>query len=275
MTWLLVSAIVVLIFLGAAYWWATGGSGGPAPRWLTERVFAHRGLHDTPERPENSMAAFEAAIEAGHPIELDVHLTSDGEVIVFHDSNLNRMTGDPRDVEDVTLEERRELELARTPERIPTLSEVLAEVDGHVPVLVEIKNRDAVGPLEDILAGELAEYAGEVGVMSFNPYSLARMAEMAPEIPRGQLSGTFEGEDMPGYQVLILKNLMMNWKSEPQFVAYQIEALPSTASRVQKLHGRTLLAWTAKTPEEAVRARELADNLICDPGALPEPAEPQ
>lgn len=253
----------------AIYWFATGGRPAqPSPAWLRDRPFAHRGLHDTPARPENSHAAFAAAIEAGHPIELDVHLSADGHVVVVHDDDLGRLAGDPRPVSDIPLAELQAVSLLGTEESVPTLASVLELVDGRVPVLIEIKNRGAVGPLEDAVAEQLLLYSGDVAVMSFNPYTLSRMAEVAPDVTRGQLSGTFSKEDLPAYQVFALKRLLMNWTSKPHFIAYELDALPSLTTSLQRLRGRTLLAWTPADARTAERASSLSDNIICDPGGF-------
>lgn len=268
MRYAVIAGIVVLVLLASGYWVASGGrSLGEAPAWLTDRPFAHRGLH-SPQAPENSLAAFEAAAAAGHPIELDVHLSSDGHVVVFHDDDLTRLAGDPRAISDVPLAELRQMRLLGTDQTIASLAEALELIDGRVPVLVEIKNRGEVGPLEDAVAEELSRYSGDVAVMSFNPFSLSRVESVAPHITRGQLSGTFEDEDLPAYQVFALRQLMMNWKSRPHFIAYEFEALPSWPTSLQRMRGRPLLAWTLDDPDSAEFAAGLADNLICDPGAL-------
>lgn len=272
MTWIIVAIVVAIaVVLGGLYWFATGGIPQRAekPGWLTARPFAHRGLHiDGPARPENSLAAFRSAIETGYPIELDVHLTADGRVVVFHDDDLARMTGDPREIADVTYAEISELKLLGGEEAIPTLREVLDSVDGRAPVLVEIKNRGEVGPLEEAVAAELVRYPGDVAVMSFNPYSLAYLADRLPDLPRGQLSGPLADEDLAFYERFALSRLLMNWKSRPDFVAYDLEALPTLGTWLQRVRGRTLLAWTAENPTEAAKGRRWADNVICNPGGL-------
>jgi glycerophosphoryl diester phosphodiesterase len=265
--WPIIAIVIAASALGG-YWFSSGAiPAEPAPGWITARPFAHRGLHDD-ARPENSLPAFSAAIEAGHPIELDVHLTADREVVVLHDEELRRMTGDSRSVGDVTLAELDELRLQGTDERIPRLWEVLVLAHGRVPILVELKSRGAAGPLEREVAKELEGYTGDVGVISFNPYSLAWFAENLPDLPRGQLSGSFSGEDVPAYQVLVLRPLLMNWKSRPHFIAYELEAMPSAGTWLQRKRGRPVLAWTPADTYELERAREVADNAICDPGAL-------
>ena len=151
----LIAGGVALVAGAAGYWWATGGQPDRAeePAWLAEEHFAHRGLHtEGPQAPENSLAAFERAADAGYGFELDVQLTADNEVVIMHDEDLARMTGDDRLIADVELAEIEELRLLDGEERVPTLAEALEIADGKTPVLVEIKNEGTVGDLEDAVA---------------------------------------------------------------------------------------------------------------------------
>jgi glycerophosphoryl diester phosphodiesterase len=261
--------LVAAVAIGGLYWWATGGRRSPEREfsWLTERPIAHRGIHDD-EAPENSLTAFGAAADAGYPIELDVHLSSDGVPVVIHDERLARMADDPRVVSEVTAADMQLLSLVGTKEHVPTLDGVLDLVDGRVPLFIEIKNPGDAGALEDAVMESLGGYRGDVAVMSFNPYSLARFADRAPDIPRGQLSGTFEGEDLSFVTRLALRYLLMNWASRPDFVAYELESLTSASARWQQVQGRPLLAWTATSEAERERALRVGDGVICDPDAL-------
>lgn len=256
---------------GTAYWWATGGipaRTGESP-WLTSSPFAHRGLHtEGPEAPENSLAAFERAVAAGLGFELDVQLTADNQVVVMHDPDLERMTGDSRLIADVTLEELEPLKLNGGEQGVPTLAEALAVADGRVPVLVEIKNGGTVGEFEDAVAKEVAAYEGDVAIISFNPYSLGRLNKTQPDIVRGQLASRLTIEGLEAWKRTLLSNLLMNWTSKPDFIAYEISALPSTTTSIQKWRDRPLLGWTPTTEEERSAALRSCDNVICDPGAL-------
>jgi glycerophosphoryl diester phosphodiesterase len=265
----IILAIIVVVF-AAGYWFATGGVPDRDPAaWLDDQPIAHRGnWAEGSERPENSLASFEEAAKNGYAIELDVQLTSDGEVAVFHDASLERMTGADGTIADSTLAELRELRLLGGEEGIPTLAEALDVINGRVPVLVEIKNAGDVGALEDEVARQLSSYAGDVAVMSFNPYSVAEIAEAAPQIQRGQLSTSFEGEDLAFYQIILLRNLLMNWTSQPDFIAYDLLELPSTTTTIQTWRGRLLLGWTAESKEQRASAEEFCDAVICNPGAL-------
>lgn len=268
--WLIVGAIT-LVIVGAAYWYLTGGMTGRAtPPWLTRSAIAHKGIWtESATRPENSLASFQAALDRGLPVELDVQLSSDGHVVVFHDYELERMTGEPGKLADKTLSQLQGLRLLGGSETIPSLTQVLELVDGRVPLYVEIKNEGTVGDLEDAVARDLAGYDGPVAVMSFNPYTLARMAKVAPAIPRGQLSSAFHGEDLAFYEVFLLRNLMMNWTSRPDFIAYDLQELPTLGTRIQKLRGRPLIGWTAKTQTERSDAEKHCAAVICDPEGLP------
>ncbi|MCA9705404.1 MAG: hypothetical protein KDK70_06130, partial [Myxococcales bacterium] len=196
-----------------------------APDWVRYRPIAHRGLHDA-ERPENSLAAFEAAAQAGHPIELDVHRSADGEVVVFHDETLQRMTGHPGAVAQTPLATLTGLRLGDSDERIPSLHQVLERVAGRVPVLVELKPPERAGPLEQAVCDVLARWPGDYAVQSFDPYSMIWMRRHAPHLPRGMLSGDFHDEDLPLHQRLALRNLALAPWVRPAFVGYELWSLP-------------------------------------------------
>ena len=219
--------------------------------WLTGgKPIAHRGLHALPKLPENSLAAFAAAIKAEYPIELDVRLLADGEVIVFHDADLERLTGVEGLIAEQTVETLRELRLMGTREPIPLLSETLRLVAGQVPLLIEIKNEPAtVGPLEAAILQTLADYTGAFAVQSFCKETVAYLAAYAPHILRGQLSS---GND--------------DWYDEntplPDFLGYRGDMLPTTLSTALRANGLPLLVWTIQTTEQQSRVAEFADNYI-------------
>jgi glycerophosphoryl diester phosphodiesterase len=263
-------AAVLVIALAGAWWFMSGGSPDREPAaWLTAQDAAHRGQWTAgPARPENSLAAFREAAGNGYAVELDVQLSRDGRLVVFHDYELSRMTTATGDVADRTLTELQELSLLGGSETIPTLREALDTVGGRVPVFVEIKNEGEVGRLENAVAREVSAYDGPAAIMSFNPFSLARVAQAAPEVPRGQLAGALRDEDLALHEVVLLSNLLMNWKSRPDFIAYELTELPNVGTTLQKWRGRPLLGWTADSPAERGAGRSRCDAVICNPGAL-------
>ena len=133
--------------------------------WLLDTPVAHRGYH-APGIPENSMAAFCEAIQNGFTIELDVHVTKDDVLVVFHDDNLVRLTSVDKIIEDCTFAEIRKLVLEKTRERIPALAEVLDYVNGSVGLLIEIKQHPRIGNVEEILTQNLDQYPGKFAVAS-------------------------------------------------------------------------------------------------------------
>lgn len=227
--------------------------------WLVEKYIAHRGLHDD-QSAENSLSAFEKAIEKGYVIELDVQQISDGTVVVFHDSSLSRMTGQDGYVRYLTKEDLKSCFLGGTKETIPTFEETLKLINGRTPVIVEIKNNSKPGKLESQVLEMLRKYKGEFAIMAFNPYILKWFKDNAPEILRGQLSSFFKNEKLSFLKKFILKKLMLNSVAQPNFIAYNAQNLPNRF--VRKYNTLPLLAWTIRSQEEYMRVVKYCDNII-------------
>lgn len=232
--------------------------------FLLKAPIAHRGLHND-KVPENSLAAFRAAIKKQLPIELDVHLIKSGEVVVFHDDRLKRMCGIDDDISDCTFTKIRELFLKDTHERIPLLTEVLNEVNGQVPILIELKCDRQTGKLEAAVIDIMKNYKGKYAMQSFSPFSLKYLKRHAPKVPRGQLSTDLSHQTLYAAPVNpIFKNLWLNPIAKPDFISYDIHFLPQ--KRVEKLRkkGIPILGWTARTEKERQTAIQYCDNLICE-----------
>lgn len=230
---------------------------------------AHRGLHDRAHGiVENSRAAARAALEAGYGIECDIQRAACGEAMVFHDEALPRLTAAPGLVADYTAEALGRVLLNGTQESVPTLPEFLALVAGRVPLLIEIKDQTGVlgpdvGPLERRVAECLAGYAGPVAVMSFNPHSVASLADSAPNLPRGLVSGAFsDGEwALPDYRRAELANLSDAARVGAGFVSHDRRDLDNPALARLKRAGLPVLAWTIRNLEQEAAARKVADNI--------------
>lgn len=231
--------------------------------WLLHRPIAHRGLHNgRNERPENSCSAFDAACQQGFPIELDVQLLADGSVAVVHDRDLSRVTGQKCDVRSLDADQLSKLRLLDTDQRIPVLEEVLALVAERVPILIEIKNREAPGPLENRVVELLEAYSGPVAIQSFNPRSLSHLRHVAPQYIRGQLAGRHVNRHLNGVERLLLQNLAANVISRPHFIGYELAAFPSVPVALQRWLQVPVLAWTVRSYDEQQRAERYADNFI-------------
>ena len=228
--------------------------------WLVDQPIAHRGLHDKVS-PENSISAFEKAIEAGYPIELDVQLIADGTVVVFHDNSLSRLTDNDGYLKFLNKEDLKLLTLKDSKEKIPTLNEVLEVVNGRVPLLIEVKNEGKVGKLEKNVLEILKNYKGEFAICSFNPYVLEYFYKHAPHIPRGQIAGFFKGEKLSFFKKHALKKMLLNKKiSHPHFISYEAKRLPNRF--IRKYKELPLLAWTVRSESEYLNVVKYCDNII-------------
>ena len=181
--------------------------------------YAHRGLHGS-GIPENSLEAFKAAVENGYGIELDIQLSIDGEVMVFHDYTLDRMTGVAGALSEKTAEELNLLRLAGTSSHIPTLKEVLTLVDGRVPLLIELKGESTDTSLPPRANEILRGYTGEYCIESFNPILVAWYRKNRPEIMRGQLYTNVCREKKASTLNILLTLMMFNFIAQPDFVAF-------------------------------------------------------
>ena len=242
--------------------------------------FAHRGLHDVAAgRPENSLAAAGAAIAAGYGIELDIQASRDHAAMVFHDHDMARLAGRPGAIRDRSDRELGQMRLLGNGETIPTLAEFLGLVAGRAPLLIEIKDQDGamgpnVGPLERSVAKALAGYAGPVAAMSFNPHSLAFMAEYAPDVPRGLTTQSRVGGDippMPEARMDDLRRISGFDRTGASFIAHDAADLDSPHVAALKAKGVPVLCWTVRSIEGEARARQIADNVIFEgyPAAHP------
>lgn len=240
--------------------------------------YAHRGLYNA-ENPENSLSAFRRAVERGVGVELDVRLSADGEVVVFHDENLLRMTGVDRMIRTMTAAELAEVRLGKSEEGIPTFREVLALIDGKVPLLVEIKPARNVGELCRKTAALLAEYGGSYMIESFHPYVLHWFRRHRPDVARGQLSTHFTRADKGFYGLWVIQNLLFNFLTLPDFVAYNYRYRFCYAFLLCRFFYRPYtLAWTVRDEEglkksgsfDGIIYENLDEAILTAAGRLPE-----
>lgn len=232
--------------------------------------FAHRGLHDG-ERAENSMSAFRAAVDAGFGIELDVRLSADGELVVFHDDTLTRVAKIEGRVDAFTAEELAKMSLSGTGEGVPRFSDVLSMVDGRVPLLVEIKEDAGKNAVSNAVAEIMKEYKGPYIIESFNPLSLGNIKKKLPKATRGFLSQRFLAE--PEYRkplYFALQCLLTNRLSSPAFIAYNHEHANAFALKVIRLFGTVTYAWTVRSPEEEKQAYRYGFDSVIFENYIPE-----
>lgn len=232
--------------------------------------YAHRGLHNS-ERAENSMSAFRAAVEEGFGIELDVRLSKDGKLVVFHDDTLDRVCGREGKVIDFTADELATFSLSGTKDGIPLFTDVLSLVDGKVPLLVEIKENPGNSAVSKETCRILKEYKGRYIVESFNPLSLRTVEQEDPGIVRGILSHRYyEYEQYRKPLYFLLQSLLLNFLCRPAFIAYDHKHARSFALRfVRSFFGVPCVAWTVRSPEEEEEARKNHFDGIIFEGYIP------
>ncbi len=228
---------------------------------------AHRALHDK-ERPENSRAAIEAAIRHGYGIEIDVQASADHAALVFHDYDLGRLTEAQGAVRSRTRAELADVRLSGSDEAIPELAEVFDIIGGKVPLLVEIKDQDGalgpgIGPLEAAVAKAIDGYNGPLAVMSFNPHSVARMAEHCPDVPRGLTTDAFHRDDWPAPKERLseLATIPDYARTGACFISHNWRDLARQRVKELKDQGTSVLCWTVRSAQEEAEARRVADNI--------------
>lgn len=213
--------------------------------------FAHRGLHSRDQSvPENSLKAFELAAAAGYGIELDVQLSKDGQVVVFHDDTLERVCGVQKRVDELTYEELLKLRLCGSDYTIPLFSQVLDTIRGRGPLIVELKDGKRNRELCEKTYELLSDYRGQVCIESFNPMIVAWFRLHGKDLVRGQLSmpaGRYP-ETMKKPLAFLLSHGLLNFLCRPQFIAYRIGKKPLTIRLSERL-GAMKVAWTSHEPK--------------------------
>lgn len=246
------------------------------PGWLVGRPIAHRGLHDRAAGViENSLAAAEAAIAAGFAIECDVQETADGDAMVFHDFDLDRLTGETGPVRARRSDELSRLTLTGSAEGIPTLERFLGRVAGRTPLVVEIKSRfDGNLRLATRTAEILARYDGPAALKSFDPVIVSSLIALCPALPRGIVAESrYDHSDwapLSPERRHGLANLLHFPETRPDFLSWHVRDLPAAAPFLcRHLGGLPVLAWTVRTADDRRRAAAHADQIVFE-GFRPE-----
>ena len=231
--------------------------------WLTQAIYAHRGRHGD-GRIENSPSAFRAAIEASLGIECDVQQSADGQAMVFHDWELDRLTDDAGPLLGRGCAELEAVRLAGSEDTIWPLPRLLVEIAGRVPLLIELKSRREVPfvPLCRAVARALDGYSGPAAVMSFDPRIVRWFGHHVADLPRGLVVS--EGDASPWRRRWAL------WHARPDFLAYDVRDLPSAFAAGQRARGLPLLTWTVSDKARLETARAFADALIAEGEGLEE-----
>jgi glycerophosphoryl diester phosphodiesterase len=253
-------AVVVIYVLLVAPGRAPKGAGR-----LWEAHYAHRGLYSADQSvPENSLAAFAAAADVGYGMELDITMTTDDEIVVFHDDMLSRACGVGKDIRDCSWAELQSYRLFGTDQRIPLFSELLALVNGRVPLIVELKHTKRYRALCAKTAEKLDNYTGPYCIESFDPRIVRWFAVHRPEVVRGQLAGGIRSYESARFcESLLMSAVMTNIYCRPHFVAYRHQDAPRKLGlKAYRWLGGHLVAWTVQSMEDEIRCQPLFGTVI-------------
>lgn len=231
--------------------------------WLSKWDYAHRGLHG-PGLPENSPAAFAAAMARGMGIECDIQRARDGHAMVFHDATLDRLTTEHGRVAERSAAELGQIQLTGNSDTIPTLRQVLDQVAGQAPLLIELKSpKDSRGRISALCLSVrrvLEGYQGAHAIMSFDPRIVGWFARHSPLTVRGLVVTEEDDKALPG----MIRRRLSLWHARPDFLAYDIRDLPSRFAAGQRKRGLPVLTWTVSNAEYRERAAAHADAPIAE-----------
>lgn len=265
MIYAIVAVIIVLLFLLYCILLAPGKLPGKADPRLWSYKYAHRGLHTKDQStPENSLAAFEAAASSGYGMELDVNITLDGHIVVFHDDSLLRVCGVDKKLSDCTLKELKGYPLFGSDQRIPLFSEVLELIGGRVPLIVELKHTGRHRELCEKTAELLDAYDGLYCVESFDPTIVRWFCRNRPHFVRGQLANSPKHYGaLPLNKKLLLSSLLLNFLTRPHFVAYlHWDAHHKLKLLLFRLFGGKLVGWTVEDDRDRDFSFRFFDAVI-------------
>lgn len=236
-------------------------------RWLSDWTYAHRGLHVPGGAVENSPAAFRTALAAGLGIECDIQRSRDGEAMVFHDWDFARLLGRTETGEALDAAEWSTLRYADGTDAPLRLADLLALVQGRVPLLIEIKSRPGYDVARSCarVAARLAGYREPHAVMSFDPRVARWLHRHSPQTVRGLV---MRQDRHPDARTGVARHVAL-WIAKPDFIAFDVRALPDRFATSLRAAGFPLLAWTVKTPELLALARAHADAPIAEGAGLP------
>ena len=224
--------------------------------WLLTRPIAHRGLWGG-DVVENSITAYQNAVNNGYPIEIDLYSTTDGVLVSFHDASLVRMTGADGLIYEKSFAELQTLFLNNSDQKIPTFDQVLEIVDGSVPLLIEIKNQPDENVVKRVL-DRLKSYKGEFAIQSFSPFYINQVRILAPHILRGILATENAVGEKP-LTKFVVKNMNFNFLCKPDFISYSYTGLPL---KKRKVKNTPIITWTVTDQEIADKIKPYAKNII-------------
>jgi len=234
--------------------------------WLRDIKIAHRGLHNIDKDiPENTILAFEKAIERKIAIEMDIHLLKDNNIVVFHDDTLNRACGINEEIKDLTLSDIKKVRLFNTEHKIPTLIDALDYIDSRVPVIIEVKTDVKAKIICPILLEILNVYKGKIAIKSFNPSICIWFKNNAPQYIRGMLVTDFKSQKKFNYIIrFLISNIVFMPICEPDFLSINKTMLKTKKIKLLRNKKYLILGWTFRSNFEFLKYENYCDSYICE-----------
>lgn len=241
-------------------------AGARAVDFITARPIAHRGLHDVDHGiVENTASAFTAAIARGYAIECDLQLTRDGEAVVFHDEHLGRLTGASGMVKDQTAAQVKALDIRHSRDHVQTLAELLDQVEGQVPLVIELKSHwDGDQRLAARAIEVLKGYPGPFCLMSYDPDLIDAVRRISPGTIRGIVADrAFDSyyDALPLRRQMELRTFSHVSRTRPDFVSFYLDDLPWAPVTAMRAGGTPVISWTIRSPQQAMTARRKSDQI--------------
>ena len=231
--------------------------------WLKTSFFAHRGFHDLKGKiVENSITAFEQAMTFDYGIELDVRMTKDQQIVVFHDTNLKRLCGVDVLVESTNLSALKTYTYVDTETSIPTLKEALYLIDGKVPLLIELKTKGNAKMISKHVQNLLENYKGLYAIQSYDPRVLLWYKKNAPSVLRGQIAQRNRRKEKHALVRFLTNRMLLNVLTKPDFINYRISDLPRKQLDFMKKKGCPILSFTAKSQSDFDFVKKHYDNAM-------------
>jgi len=232
--------------------------------WIKNGLFAHRGLHTQDHSvPENTLKAFQLAMDKGYGIEMDVNILKDGTIVVFHDKNLKRLCGVDLFLRDLTMEDLKDFRIMNTEEKIHSLSEILGIINGKAPLLIELKPFGDTNVFCSNFMKVMDQYQGLWAMHSFHPAFVRWFRINRPDVIRGQISEYFkDDEKMSKINKFLMKHLWVNWVTKPDFINYGIHDMPNKyLDRAQK-RGTLVIGYASRSQDEFDKVKQHYSNSV-------------
>jgi glycerophosphoryl diester phosphodiesterase len=227
--------------------------------WIKTEYFAHRGLHNK-VYPENTFGAFNNAVKHEFDIELDIRLSKDQQIVVFHDNNLQRLCGRDMNVSELNYEQLKTYLILKSNEKIPLLKQVLDTLPKETKYLIELKPVSKPKLFVSYFIELMKDYEITYAIHSFDPRIINEFRKQDDSIIRGQIASTFKEDSI--FARLFVKNLHSNKITKPDFTNYRFEDLPS--KKLDKLHkkGHVIISYVARNEKNLKFVRSRYDNAV-------------